>query len=125
MNRVITGFVVGGQQLGRQLGYPTANLSVPPDLAVENGVWAARVTVNGTVYGALGYIGYKPTVSDQHQRVLEVHLLDFNGNLYGQPIRVELIRFVRAEERFDSTEKLLHQIDQDKQQIIKILQSCG
>lgn len=123
MNRVITGPVVGGQQLGRKLGYPTANLAVSPEEAIENGVWAARVTVHGSTYGALGYVGYKPTVSTAGGRVLEVHLLDFSGDLYGETIRVELVRFVRGEERFDSTERLLRQIDRDKQDIIKILET--
>jgi len=125
MNPIITGTVIGGHQLGRRLGYPTANLSIPADLAVANGVWAARVTVNGQTYGALGYVGRKPTVDQNGQRVLEVHLLEFNGDLYGQNIRVELLQYVRAERRFESTEGLLQQIDRDKQAIIKILTSCG
>lgn len=125
MNRVITGPVVGGQQLGRKLGYPTANLAIPSDLAVENGVWAARVTVDGQTYGALGYVGVKPTVNHAGGRVLEVHLLDFSGDLYGRNISVELVRYVRGEQRFDSTETLLRQIGRDKQDIIKILTSCG
>ncbi len=125
MNPIIVGTVIGGHQLGRRLGYPTANLSIPADLAVDNGVWAARVTVEGRTYGALGYVGRKPTVDQDGQRVLEVHLLDFNGDLYGRSIRVELLQYVRTERRFASTEDLLQQIDRDKQAIIKILTSCG
>lgn len=125
MNPIIVGPVIGGHQLGRRLGYPTANLSIPADWTVDNGVWAARVTVDGQTYGALGYVGRKPTVDQNGQRVLEVHLLDFNGDLYGRSIRVELLQYVRAERRFESTEDLLQQIDRDKQAIIKILTSCG
>ncbi len=125
MNPVIEGSVIGGHQLGRRLGYPTANLAIPDDLAVKNGVWAAKVRVGKTLYGALGYVGRKPTVDQNGQRVLEVHLLDFSGDLYGQNIRVELLQYVREERRFDSTEGLLQQIDRDKQAILKILTSCG
>lgn len=125
MNPIIAGTVIGGHQLGRRLGYPTANLNIPADLAIEDGVWAARVTVEGKTYGALGYVGRKPTVDRDGQRVLEVHLLDFNDNLYGHHIQVELLQYVRAECRFESTDDLLRQIDRDKQAIIKILTSCG
>ncbi len=122
---MITGPVIGGHQLGRRLGYPTANLAIPADWPVQDGVWAARVTVNGQTYGALGYVGRKPTVEHEGKRILEVHLLDFSGNLYGRSLRVELVQFVRSDQQFDSTDSLLRQIDRDKQDIIQILTSCG
>ncbi len=124
MNPIITGRVAPGQQLGRKLGFPTANLPLDPaSEQLADGVYAARVTVEGTTYGALGYVGGKPTVGGSAQRVLEVHLLDFSGDLYGREITVELLRFMRPEQKFDSTEALRRRIEQDKQEIIHIL-SC-
>lgn len=124
MKRIITGTVVGGQQVGRKLGFPTANLFLPSDAKLANGVYAARVNVQGMQYDALGYVGGKPSLEGEGLRVLEVHLLDFTGNLYGESIDVELIRFVRPEVHFDSTEALRRQIEQDKQEIINILKTC-
>jgi riboflavin kinase / FMN adenylyltransferase len=108
----LIGTVVKGQQLGRTIGFPTANLQVPPEKFVpQNGVY--RVWVTGAAEG-LGVmnIGDRPTVDGKH-RTLEVHLLDWSGDLYGQTLTVQVERFLRPEQRFASLDDLKAQIQAD------------
>jgi riboflavin kinase / FMN adenylyltransferase len=109
------GQVVTGRQLGRTIGFPTANLQVPPEKFVpRKGVY--RVTVKGEALTALGVmnIGDRPTVdATQTQTTIEVHLLDWAGDLYGQTLSVELESFLRPEQKFGSLEELKAQIQMD------------
>ena len=84
MECIITGTVIHGKKLGRSLGFPTANLLIDPSLEIANGVYAGRVALTGKPYGALVNIGYNPTVPTGGKRLLEAHLLDFSGDLYGR-----------------------------------------
>ncbi|MFQ8827313.1 MAG: riboflavin kinase [Alistipes sp.] len=84
------------------------------DDPVRNGVYAARVRIDGSEHEAVVNIGHRPTVGNGPDRVLEAHLLDFEGDLYGQTIEVELLEFLREERRFGSTEELSRQIEADK-----------
>ena len=124
MERIINGTVIHGKELGRNIGFPTANLLVDRSLTVENGVYAARITLNGHTYGALVNIGYTPTVPTHGQRLLEAHLLNYSGDLYGKTLDVELVAFIRPEQKFASIDALRQQIEQDKTKIIKILETC-
>lgn len=124
MGAKIRGRVVAGGQLGRRLGFPTANLDTEPEDQIADGGYAARVTVDGRTYGALGYVGHRPTVNADGRRVIEVHLLDFDADLYGKTIEVELLQFVRPDERFSTVEALRERIEQDKDRIINILKTC-
>jgi riboflavin kinase / FMN adenylyltransferase len=110
----LTGTVVKGQQLGRTLGFPTANLQLPHGkLVPRQGVYAVRV--NGedlpTTMGVMN-IGNRPTVNGLTQTI-EVHLLDWAGDLYDQTITVELLEFLRSEQKFSSLADLKQQIDRD------------
>jgi riboflavin kinase / FMN adenylyltransferase len=111
----LVGQVVTGRQLGRTIGFPTANLQVPPEKFVpRKGVY--RVTVKGEEIVALGVmnIGDRPTVdATQTQTTIEVHLLDWAGDLYGQTLSVELESFLRPEQKFGSLEELKAQIQMD------------
>ncbi len=108
------------QSRGRQqartdaFGFPTANIPLKEDDPVRNGVYAARVRIDGTEHEAVVNVGHRPTVGNGPDRVLEAHLLDFEGDLYGQTIEVELLEFLREERRFGSTEELSRQIEADK-----------
>lgn len=124
MERFIHGTVIHGKELGRNIGFPTANLLVDCSLTVDNGVYAARIVIDGHSYGALVNIGYTPTFPAQKQRLLEAHLLNFSGNLYGKELNVELVAFVRPEQKFASIDELRQQIENDKTKIIKILETC-
>jgi riboflavin kinase / FMN adenylyltransferase len=111
----LVGKVVTGRQLGRTIGFPTANLQVPPEKFVpRKGVY--RVTVKGEGIAALGVmnIGDRPTVDEAGtQMTIEVHLLDWSGDLYGQTLSVELESFLRPEQKFGSLEELKAQIQAD------------
>ncbi len=124
MECIITGTVIHGKKLGRSLGFPTANLLIDPSLEIANGVYAGRVALTGKPYGALVNIGYNPTVPTGGKRLLEAHLLDFSGDLYGRTISVELVVFLRPEQKFASLGELRERSEQDKTEIIKILETC-
>jgi riboflavin kinase/FMN adenylyltransferase len=114
----ITGRVVQGQQLGRQLGFPTANLQVTPDKFLpRTGVYSVRVYginegIADTSLPGVMNLGVRPTVEGQTQ-TLEVHLLNWQGDLYGKQLTVALMNFLRPEQRFDSLEHLKAQIQAD------------
>ncbi len=110
----LTGTVVKGQQLGRTLGFPTANLQLPHGkLVPRQGVYAVRVNGDDltTTMGVMN-IGNRPTVNGLTQTI-EVHLLDWAGDLYDQTITVELLEFLRSEQKFSSLADLKQQIDRD------------
>lgn len=116
---VIEGTVIEGRHLGRRLGFPTANLAVDAALELPDGVYAARVEVGGVRYRAMANLGSNPTVGGESRR-LETHLFDFAGSLYGRRMRVELLRRIRSERRFDSVEALRRQIEADKTEILSL-----
>ncbi|MCC7264478.1 MAG: riboflavin kinase [Candidatus Latescibacteria bacterium] len=112
---VFSGVVQTGQQRGRQLGFPTANIGVagPAAASLPRGVFAARVRGAGTEdRWAVVNIGHRPTF-DAGALSAEVHLLDFTGNLYGQVLEVELLVFLRGEKRFAEVGGLIAQVALD------------
>ena len=113
---VIEGIVVHGNSLGGRMGFPTANIEVDAALEVRDGVYASRAEVDGRMYDAMSNLGCKPTV-DGRRRLLETNLFDFDGDLYGRRLRVELLRFIRPERRFGSVEGLFRQIEADRRAI--------
>lgn len=111
----LTGLVVYGQQLGRTLGFPTANLQIPPDkFCPRPGVYSVRVTSDRWSQPQPGVMnwGCRPTVEGQ-QPSLEVHLLDWSGDLYGHTLTVHLQQFLRSEQKFASLDDLKAQIQAD------------
>jgi riboflavin kinase/FMN adenylyltransferase len=119
----ISGEVVHGQHLGRQIGFPTANVAPPPDLApLADGIYAAWAWLPGedTPRPAVAYIGSRPTVNGSG-RMVETHLLDFDGDLYGQTISTDFLERIRGDVRFDSLEDLIAQQRIDKAQARDIL----
>ncbi len=132
----LQGEVVEGKQLGRTIGFPTANLSLPERKFIPRlGVYAVEVSsledIEGSLsrpvtplhrYPAVINIGVRPTVSGESVTV-EVHLLDWQGDLYGQQLRVELVKFLRPEQKFDGLDALKAQILVDADQARQCLQS--
>jgi riboflavin kinase/FMN adenylyltransferase len=109
----ISGRVEAGQQLGRKLGVPTANLPLRERRAIRYGVYAAQVdTPGGKALPAVVSVGIRPTVMGS-DCLLEAHLLNFAGDLYGQRISVQLLQFLRAEQRFADVESLRIQMQAD------------
>ena len=113
----ISGVIIKGDQRGRTIGFPTANFAYwPEQLLPANGVYATYAWVGSTRYPAATNVGVRPTVNGHHVTV-EAHLLDFDGDLYGQTLRLEFIDRVRPEKKFSGLDELKAQIDHDVQQI--------
>jgi riboflavin kinase/FMN adenylyltransferase len=102
----------GRNRGGRLLGFPTANLNLQDELCPKTGVYAVTVEWNSRVYDGVANIGWSPTFDD-HVFTVEVHILDFNENIYGQQIRVNFIQRIRDELKFSSVEALAEQIQID------------
>ena len=117
---IIEGTVIGGNRLGRKLGFPTANIALSDDFAVENGVYASKVMVNGEEYLAMTNVGVRPSV-DGSKRLLETHLFGFTGLLYGLTLRVVLLEKIRDEKKFASVEELREQIAKDKERVKELM----
>lgn len=115
LNIKIIGRVIYGNGLGHRIGFPTANLSAEGcDLgAVANGVYAGFAVVGGVRHRAIVNIGFSPSVIEGGARRIEAHILDFDADLYGQTIEVELAQFIRPEQKFPSREALTAQIGHD------------
>ncbi|AKD04469.1 bifunctional riboflavin kinase/FAD synthetase [Pontibacter korlensis] len=111
----LTSKVEEGDKIGRTISFPTANLALPPahKLIPSNGVYAVWATFNGERHAAMMNIGLRPTVDGKQLR-LEVHLLNFSGDLYGRTITVEFVEQLRKERKFDSLEALQAQLLSDK-----------
>ncbi len=108
----VTGTVLPGQQLGRTLGFPTANLRTDPSCRLRHGIYAVRATVDGRTYDAVASWGRRPTV-DNGAPLLETFLFDFSGDLYGKTMEVSFLAWLRAEEKFESLEALTTQMQRD------------
>lgn len=111
----LEGEVASGHHVGTSLGFPTANISVPPlKLVPANGVYAVRAELDGwSGYGMLN-IGQRPTLDNGKERSVEVHLFDFHGDIYAKRLRVSLVDFIRKEVRFDSLDALKKQLQTDE-----------
>jgi riboflavin kinase/FMN adenylyltransferase len=121
---VLTGNVVKGNQLGRTIGFPTANIEIPEDykLIPKNGVYVVTVNVNDQdVFGMMN-IGVKPTLG-KNKLSIEVHLLNFNKDIYNQKIQVNFLERLREEQKFESFEALKSQLELDKQSTINYFEN--
>ena len=122
----IEGRVVHGFQVGRKLGFPTANIQ-PEDadkMLPANGVYAVKVDVQGRKCFGMLNIGCRPTLDNGSDTSIEAHLFDFEGNLYGQTLTLFFLARLRAEYRFTSEEALAQQLLLDKQAALQVLSSC-
>lgn len=113
---MLTGEVINGKKLGGSIGFPTANIDVKEDykLIPKTGVYAIKTFIDDTLYYGMMNIGYRPTVDGDHQTI-EVHVFDFDGDLYGKKLQINLIYFLREEQKFDSIDDLITQLNQDKE----------
>ncbi len=117
----VLGTVVEGKRLGRTIGYPTANLSVHNEKLPPSGVYAVTVGLDsgkGCRHIGLANLGHRPTVeSEQGRRLLEVYLLDFDQEIYGEDVEITFVKFIREEKKFDGLEELKIQIATDEVQV--------
>ena len=106
--------VIKGDQRGRTIGFPTANLALGDSIRPREGVYTIRINVDGTWYGGVANFGKRPTF-DKKDQLLEAHLFDFSGDLYGKEIAVEFVDFIRPEQKFDGLDSLKAQIAADSE----------
>jgi riboflavin kinase/FMN adenylyltransferase len=109
---LIEGEVVGGAKRGRELGFPTANIVPDPSCRLKHGIYAVTMNVEGVTYGGVASFGRRPTFDDG-PALLEIYLFDFDGDLYGKMAEVAFVDFIRGEEKFDSAEALVEQMNKD------------
>lgn len=116
----LDGEVTEGRKLARQLGFPTANIALGDVLRPLYGVYAVRAEVDGETFPAIANIGVRPTVDGKEER-LEVHLFDWDGDLYGKTLRCHFVDFIREERPMDGLEALKAQIAKDSEEARRIL----
>jgi riboflavin kinase/FMN adenylyltransferase len=109
----IDGTVVRGDQRGRTIGFPTANVSTTNELLPPLGVYATTASIGGVVYPSVTNVGVRPTVDDSGRVSIETHIFDFNRDVYGAAIRVGFVQRLRDERAFESLDALTQQIAQD------------
>lgn len=118
----LTGIIVKGKQLGRTIGFPTANLKIEENykLIPQNGVYIVKSIINGQAVFGMMNIGLNPTVGGQNQSI-EIHYFDFNADLYNQKISVSILQRIRSEQKFESVDLLKEQLEKDKKTALSYL----
>ena len=116
----LSGSVIKGDQRGSQIGFPTANMNVDNNIQIpKNGVYKVNVYLNEILYEGIMNIGHKPTVSEDTRLSLEVHIFDFNDDIYDADLTVYFNKFIRDEIKFSSIDELIQQISKDIEEINK------
>ncbi|MEO0545575.1 MAG: bifunctional riboflavin kinase/FAD synthetase [Pseudomonadota bacterium] len=120
----VSGIVVKGAQLGRTLGYPTANIKLPEGMTLAHGIYAVRLRrADGTLHNGVASFGRRPTF-DNGAPLLETFVFDFSEDLYGEMITISLFEFLRGEEKFDGSEALVEQMDRDSDAARDVLRTA-
>ena len=112
--------MIRGKQLGRTLGYPTANVALPPETDLAHGIYAVRATVNGATHDGVASFGRRPTF-DNGAVLLETFLFNFSGDLYGRRMEIAFHAFLRGEAKFNDAEALVAQMDRDSEGARRVL----
>jgi len=123
-NYMLNGTVVNGKSLGGKIGFPTANLEVKETykLIPKTGVYIIKTVIDSVLFYGMMNIGFRPTISGKDQTI-EAHLFNFNKDLYGKNLRLELLYFLREEKKFDSIDDLIVQLKLDKENSIAYLKN--
>ena len=120
----VSGEVIYGRQLGRTIGFPTANIAVwKKQLLPENGVYASYIHIDGKRYAAATNVGVRPTIEPNQAITIEAHILDFSADIYHKHVRLDFIDHVRPEQKFSGLDALKAQIKQDVAQVRQLLGS--
>ena len=121
------GIVVEGDKIGRTIGYPTVNLKMVKENKVMpgEGIYCVRVIYGGKEYFGMMYHGFRPTLSEGLQRAQEVHIFDFDRTIYGEKITVHFLTWLRGDKKFATKEELIEQIDMDKENSLKYLETIN
>lgn len=117
-NYYLEGVVKEGFHVGKTLEFPTANIEIEDNVILPlYGVYGVKVHINDSEYLGIANLGIRPSINTLNKPLLETHIFDFDGNIYNQKIKVELIKFIRKEKRFNSINELKEQIIKDKKMI--------
>ncbi|MFA7101425.1 MAG: bifunctional riboflavin kinase/FAD synthetase [Bacilli bacterium] len=117
----ITGKVIHGLKNGQELGYPTANLALKDYVHPKNGVYASRIIIGNQTYYGMSNVGVRPTISLVKEPLLEVNIFDFKHDLYGKKIEVQLLDFIREEQKYANKCELQAQLSRDKERIMSCI----
>lgn len=109
----VLGEVIHGEKRGRDLGYPTANMQLPPEVPLAEGVYAVRVSFDGNILPAVAHLGRRLQFHENGSPLLETYVFDFKGDLYGKTLGVEFLAHLRGEAKFDSVDDLIAQMHRD------------
>lgn len=124
-NYTLSGIIVKGMQRGRLLGFPTANIQPDDEKKAlpMNGVYIVKCLLEDETHFGIMNIGFRPTFENKHELVLEVHILNFDRDIYGKYFKVEFLKRLRNEKKFESKEDLIHQIEADKKEAQKFIEN--
>lgn len=118
----LAGKVIKGDERGRIMGYPTANIQVDEDLLIpKNGVYTVTSEINGKLYGGMMNIGVRPTFTSGQEKTVEVHFFDYCADLYGQELIIALEQRLRSERKFNGMDEIISQLARDKEQALNVL----
>lgn len=122
-----SGRVVDGDKRGSRIGYPTANIIIadPAKLIPPTGVYTVRVVIDKQKYFGMMNIGIRPTFIEDGNEIVEVNIFDFNEDIYGKKLKVEVIERIRGEKKFDSSDELIARIKKDKEESLGIISKMG
>jgi len=117
--------IVGGEKLGRTLGYPTANMVISPDVHLAHGIYAVRMKrADGALHNGVASFGRRPTVTEDGAPLLETFLFDFSGDLYGETCQVGFFARLRGEEKFDGLDALTAQMKRDEEEARAVMEKA-
>ncbi len=119
----ISGTVVHGNQIGKQLGFPTANIDYGNYLLPKNGVYYVKILIDHEEFPGIANIGYNPTLNYSQTKKLEIFILDFYGNIYKKDVKVKFMHYLREEKKFADRDELIQAIKSDEAQVRKFLKS--
>ena len=121
-NYFAEGCIIKGRQIGRTIGFPTANIELSNHLKMLpiEGVYATIIKLNGTDYIGMANIGTQPTF-ESYKQSFEIHIINFNGDIYGQSIKVQFIKRIRDIQKFDRAQSLMEQLEKDKKQCLQTI----
>lgn len=117
----LEGIVIHGDKLGRKLGFPTINIKTVNEVIPLNGVYAAKVKINGILYGAMAYIGNRPAIAGKRELRIEANIFDFSGDVYGTDAEIFFYEYIRGDMKFASLNDLINNMKDDKNKAVKIL----
>ena len=125
-NYIYSGRCVQGKQMGREMGFPTANIIVPSDkFVVRRGVYVSRVRLGQRILYGVTNIGRRPTLEDAVNDVVETYIFDFDEDIYGAKLEVELMHFLRPESKMTSKEELIDAVNHNKAQALEYIKNLN